>query len=109
VTEAQGPPTSPPTPGCSHPPQGLGTCLIESGLVGSTDFLSSHLAGRVAASAEDAQGTPTQSHISSRVLAYEDNDSAFGIWGLGFRVGGTEPQGSHHSPARGSCELSRRN
>ena len=30
------------------------------------------LAGRDTAGAEDAQGTPTQSHISSRVLVFED-------------------------------------
>jgi len=30
------------------------------------------LAGRGAARAEDAQGTPTQSHISSSILVYED-------------------------------------
>ena len=39
---------------------------MDSGLVGSTD-------GRGAARAEDAQGTPTQSHISPSILVYEDN------------------------------------
>jgi len=44
-----------------------GACppMIDSGFVGSTN-----LGG--AARAEDAQGTPSQSHISPSVLAYED-------------------------------------
>ena len=56
--------------------------VIDSGLVGSTDFHSSHpqwhepehhaFSGRGAARAEDAQGTPTQSHISPSILVYED-------------------------------------
>ena len=37
--------------------------LIDLGLV----------SGRGAARAEDAQGTPTQSHISPSILVYEDN------------------------------------
>jgi len=41
--------------------------VIDAGLVGSTD-----LSGRGAARAEDAQGTPTQSHISPSILVYED-------------------------------------
>jgi len=69
--------------------------LIGSGLVGSTDL---HSSGRGAARAEDAQGTPTQSHISPSILVYEDygfkssgsgfrvQGSGFGVWGLGFRV-----------------------
>ena len=36
------------------------------GLVGSTDW-------RGTTRAEDAQGTPTQSHISPNILVYEDN------------------------------------
>ena len=44
--------------------------MINSGLVGSTDF-----SGRCAARAEDAQGTPTQSHISPSILVYEDNNN----------------------------------
>ena len=44
--------------------------VIESGLVGSTDF--HYLSGRGAARAEDAQGTPIQSHIPSSILVYED-------------------------------------
>jgi len=44
---------------------------IDSGLVVSTDFRSSH--GRGSARADDAQGTPTQSHISPSIV-YEDND-----------------------------------
>ena len=31
------------------------------------------LEGRATARAEDAQGTPTQSHISPRILVYEEN------------------------------------
>ena len=39
---------------------------IDSGLVGSKKL------GRGAARAEDAQGTPTQSHIPPSILVYED-------------------------------------
>ena len=39
--------------------------VIEPGLVGSTDF-------RGFAGAENAQGTPAQSHISPSILVYED-------------------------------------
>ena len=50
-----------------------------AGLVGSTDFRSSHpqghVPGRGAARAEDAQGTPTQSDISPSILIYEDYPS----------------------------------
>ena len=42
--------------------------MIDPGLVGPTDFHS----GRGAARAEDAQGTPTQIHISPSILVYED-------------------------------------
>ena len=38
--------------------------VIDSGLVGST--------GMGTARAEDAQGKPTQSHISPNILVYED-------------------------------------
>ena len=41
---------------------------IDSGLVGSTDF---H--GRGAARAEDAQGTPTQRHISPSILVHGES------------------------------------
>jgi len=41
--------------------------VIDSGLVGSS--------GRGAARAEDAQGTPTQSHTSPSILVYEDDNS----------------------------------
>jgi len=41
--------------------------LIDSGFVGSTD-----LSGRGTTRAEDAQGTPTQSHISPSIQEYED-------------------------------------
>ena len=40
--------------------------VIDSGLVGSMGF------GRGAARAKDAQGTPTQSHISQSLLVYGD-------------------------------------
>jgi len=50
--------------------------VIDSGLVGATDFHSSHPqgydAGRGVTTAEGAQGTPTQSHISPSILVYED-------------------------------------
>ena len=49
---------------------------IDSGSVGSTDFHSSHPQGRGAATADDAQETPTQSHISSNILLYEDYPTA---------------------------------
>ena len=45
--------------------------VIDSGLIGSTDFHSSN-SGRGTARAEDAQGTPTQSHISPSILVYEE-------------------------------------
>ena len=41
--------------------------LKDLGLLGSTD-----LSGRGTTIAEDAQGTPTQSHISPSILVYED-------------------------------------
>ena len=47
--------------------------MIDSGLVGSTDFHSSHLqdlSGRASARAEDAQGTSTQVHTSPGMLEY---------------------------------------
>ena len=47
--------------------QGPFSAVIDSGLVDSTDF-----SGRGTARAEDAQGTPTQSHISPSILVYED-------------------------------------
>ena len=48
--------------------------MIDSGLVGSTDFHSSHPQGhgRGTARAEDAQGTHTQRHISLSILAYAE-------------------------------------
>ena len=65
--------------------------MIDSGLDGSTEFLS----GRGAARAEDAQGTPTQSHISPSLLVYEDTieqgaDNLFGDL-LDFIAGPGEP------------------
>ena len=46
--------------------------MIDSGLVGSTDGGTTR--------AEDAQGTPTQSHISPSILVYEENHaSIFGV------------------------------
>ena len=50
--------------------------FINSGLVGSMDFHSSHPQGhhgRGAMRAEYAQGKPTQSHSSPSILVYEDN------------------------------------
>ena len=41
--------------------------LIDSGLVGSTDFS----VGRGSARAEDAQGTPNQSHISPSIISMQ--------------------------------------
>ena len=64
-------PPSPPTP--AHC---LRMNMIDSGLVGSTDFHSSHLqgyeSGRGTERADDAQGTRTQSHISPSILVYEE-------------------------------------
>jgi len=56
--------------------------VIDSGLVGSTDFHSSHPQGhegseRGAARAEDAQGSPTQSHISPIILVYEGKPGVY--------------------------------
>ena len=39
---------------------------------GASLLIYSGLAGRGAASAEDAPGTPTQSHTSPSILVYED-------------------------------------
>ena len=39
----------------------------------SASSCSTDLSGRGVASAEDAQGTPKQSHLSSNILAYEDS------------------------------------
>jgi len=36
-------------------------------------MMDSGLAGRGAVRAEDAQVTPTQSHVSTSILVYEDN------------------------------------
>ena len=51
---------------------------------GSQDF-EGKSCGRGAARAEDAQGTPTKSHISPRILVYEDQTCNWfgGSW---FRV-----------------------
>ena len=48
--------------------------LIDSGLVDSRD-----LSGRGAARPDDAQGTPTHSHISPRILLYEETLTALSI------------------------------
>ena len=47
------------------PPASHTLQMIDSGLAGST-------AGRGTTRAKDAQGTPTQSHISPSILVYED-------------------------------------
>jgi len=55
--------------------RGVVAVMIDSGLVGSTDFHSSHPqghSGRGTTRADDAQGTPTQSHTSPSILVYED-------------------------------------
>ena len=49
-----------------EPPMWRLSWVIDSGLVGPTDF---HLSRRGAARAEDASGTPTLSHISPSILA----------------------------------------
>ena len=43
---------------------------LRVGWLNGFSFITS---GRGAARAEDAQGTPTQSHISPSILVYEDN------------------------------------
>jgi len=48
--------------------EGLGFGGRVSGFGSGVDRLS----GRGAARAEDAQGTPTQSHISTSILVYQD-------------------------------------
>ena len=55
--------------------------MIDPGLVGSMDFYPSHPQGHEpnTARAEDAQGTPTQSHISPSKLAYEANNTTEGF------------------------------
>ena len=54
-------------PPFSHVPPLVG--LIDAGLVGS-------ISGRGAARAKDAEGTPTQSHISPSILVYEEKNTA---------------------------------
>ena len=39
------------------------------------------VSGRGSARAEDAQGTPPQSHISPSILVYEDNSNPGQVWG----------------------------
>ena len=46
--------------------------------------IDSGLAGRGAARAEDAQGTPTQSHISPSILVYEDYHEEHAGAGVGW-------------------------
>ena len=41
---------------------------------------------RGTARAEDAQGTPTQSHISPSILVYEEEAHCVRVQGSGFRV-----------------------
>ena len=74
----------------------MGLCV--EGVEKRVQGLHSDLSGRGTTRAEDAQRTPTQSHISSSILVYEDqgNDDAreglefsdlgFRVQGLGFRV-----------------------
>ena len=47
------------------------------------------LSGRGTARAEDAQGTPTQSHISPSILVYEDENKGGGSFrgGMGAKKG----------------------
>jgi len=45
------------------------------------------IAGRGDARAEDAQGTPTQSHISPSVLVYEENPTTFAVKTISQRQG----------------------
>ena len=52
---------------------------IDSGLVGSTDFHSSHPQGRSAARAEDAEGTPAPRHVSSSTVVYEISEEGFRV------------------------------
>jgi len=57
--------------------------VTDSGLVGSD--------GRSATRAEDAQGTPTQSHISPSMLVYEENAlPGFGVYSTGEGLAGSE-------------------
>ena len=46
--------------------------MVDSGFVGSTDFHSAHPQGRGTTRAEDAPGTPTQSHKSPSTLVSEN-------------------------------------
>jgi len=70
------------------------TQVIHSGLVGSTHFHASHPqghepehhgwreegSGRGTARAEDAQRTPTQSHVSPSILVYEEKTLRTCAW-----------------------------
>ena len=57
----------------SEPDSGPGFRVVDSGVAGSKDFSL----GWGTARAEDAPGTPTQSHISPRILVYEDEVTLF--------------------------------
>ena len=53
------------------------TDLIDSGLVGSTDLIDSALVGSTdfwegCRESADPQGSPTQSHVSPSILVYEE-------------------------------------
>ena len=70
-------------------------CVRDSRLTRRGTTHSRDLSGRGAARAEDAQGTPTQSHISPSILVYEDtirvevcgSGEARGRLGAGSRMG----------------------
>ena len=65
-------------PVCDHPPRGLSLELCGGGFPRASTCKSDRLrvgwllSGRGTARAEDAQGTPTQSHISPSILVHED-------------------------------------
>ena len=65
--------------------------MTESGLVGSS--------GRGTTSAEDAQGTPTKSHIPPSILLYEDKKD------VALRAGGQQTFVVHQRLQAGSYRL----
>ena len=77
--------------------------MIDPGLVGSTDFSLITSTGMGNARAEDAHGTPTQSHISPSTLVYEEKHGQ--VW---YKPGRASELDLEWFPSRRECiEVSR--
>jgi len=61
--------------------------------------------GRGAVRAEDAQGTPTQSHISPSILVYEEKTSAANAGDVAYGMGCGPALGLLHETRSLSCHL----